>query len=126
MKIIVCGGDGFCGWPTSLHLASLGHEVLIVDNLSRRNIDHQLSSGSLTSISSISERVDAANEYFPGLLRFENIDIALEFERIAAVRTAVGAREDARKVVRRRRGRGHPAAVNVGRGRVCGGARGAV
>lgn len=85
MKIIVCGGDGFCGWPTSLHLASLGHEVLIVDNLSRRNIDHQLSSGSLTSISSISERVDAANEYFPGLLRFENIDIALEFERIKAL-----------------------------------------
>ena len=47
MKIIVFGGDGFCGWPTSLHLASRGHEVLIVDNLIRRKIDDDLSSSSL-------------------------------------------------------------------------------
>ena len=35
MKVIVFGGDGFCGWPTSLHLSNLGFEVLIIDNLSR-------------------------------------------------------------------------------------------
>lgn len=32
MRIIVFGGDGFCGWPTALHLSNLGHEILIVDN----------------------------------------------------------------------------------------------
>ena len=36
MKIIVLGGDGFCGWPTSLKLSKNGHDVLIIDNLSRR------------------------------------------------------------------------------------------
>ena len=42
MKIIVLGGDGFCGWPTSLKLSKNGHEVLIIDNLSRRKIDNEL------------------------------------------------------------------------------------
>ena len=26
-KIVVLGGDGFCGWPTSLHLSRRGHDV---------------------------------------------------------------------------------------------------
>ena len=42
MRVIVLGGDGFCGWPTALHLSARGHEVAIVDNLSRRNIDNEL------------------------------------------------------------------------------------
>jgi nucleoside-diphosphate-sugar epimerase len=37
-KIFVLGGDGFCGWPTALHLSDNGHEVVIIDNLSRRKI----------------------------------------------------------------------------------------
>ena len=36
MKVLVLGGDGFCGWPTSLHLSDKGHDVIVVDNLSRR------------------------------------------------------------------------------------------
>lgn len=75
MKIIVFGGDGFCGWPTSLHLASCGHQVIIVDNLSRRNIDNELSSGSLTSIAPISDRITAASELV-GDVSFEYLDIA--------------------------------------------------
>ncbi len=42
MKIAVLGGDGFIGWPTSLHLSALGHDVHILDNLSRRWIDTEL------------------------------------------------------------------------------------
>lgn len=49
-KVIVLGGDGFCGWPTSLYLSDQGHEVIIVDNLSRRNIDNELGCDSLTPI----------------------------------------------------------------------------
>ena len=40
--ILVLGGDGFCGWPTSLHLSAVGYDVAIVDNLSRRKIDIEL------------------------------------------------------------------------------------
>ncbi|MXG80564.1 NAD-dependent dehydratase, partial [Escherichia coli] len=53
MKIAILGGDGFCGWPTSLHLSNLGHDVVIVDNLSRRKIDEELGANSLTPIRSI-------------------------------------------------------------------------
>ena len=77
MKVIVFGGDGFCGWPTSLRLARSGHEVTIVDNLSRRKIDADLSSGSLTDIATISDRMAAAAEHFDALT-FSRIDIALD------------------------------------------------
>jgi UDP-sulfoquinovose synthase len=52
VKILVLGGDGFCGWPTSLHLSNIGHDVTIVDNLSRRAIDIELEVQSLTPIAS--------------------------------------------------------------------------
>jgi UDP-sulfoquinovose synthase len=51
-KVIVLGGDGFCGWPTSLYLSDQGHDITIVDNLSRRNIDIELGCDSLTPIQS--------------------------------------------------------------------------
>jgi UDP-sulfoquinovose synthase len=56
LKIIVAGGDGFCGWPTALYLSKKGHEVTIVDNLIRRSWDDELGSNSLTPIASIEER----------------------------------------------------------------------
>lgn len=57
MKIIVAGGDGFCGWPTALYLSEQGHEVAIADNLRRRKIDEELGTNSLTPILPIEERV---------------------------------------------------------------------
>ena len=57
--IVVFGGDGFCGWPTSLHLSQAGFDVIIVDNLSRRKIDLELECESLTPIQPISRRIDA-------------------------------------------------------------------
>ena len=51
-KVLVLGGDGFCGWPTSLHLSDAGHDVIIVDNLSRRKIDLDLGCDSLTPLAS--------------------------------------------------------------------------
>lgn len=74
MKIIVLGGDGFCGWPTSLKLAKEGHEVHILDNLSRRRIDDELKSNSLTNIHPIGVRLDTAR-YKGYNIRFWNIDI---------------------------------------------------
>ena len=56
MKIAVMGGDGFVGWPTSLHLSDAGHDIHILDNLSRRWIDTELGVQSLTPMDSIQER----------------------------------------------------------------------
>ncbi|HLL98701.1 MAG TPA: NAD-dependent epimerase/dehydratase family protein [Rubrobacteraceae bacterium] len=62
MKVFVLGGDGYCGWPTSLHLSEAGHEVVIVDNFVRRTIDHELGAESLTPIADPKERVKAWRE----------------------------------------------------------------
>uniref|UniRef100_A0A0D9WG15 NAD-dependent epimerase/dehydratase domain-containing protein n=1 Tax=Leersia perrieri TaxID=77586 RepID=A0A0D9WG15_9ORYZ len=56
-KVMVIGGDGYCGWATALHLSNKGYEVAIVDNLVRRLFDHQLGLDSLTPISSIQNRI---------------------------------------------------------------------
>ena len=80
MKTLVLGGDGFCGWPSALHLAAQGHEVTIVDNLSRRSIAEKLSAPSLTPIRPIKERVAAAQAV--GKINFEYCDIAKDYETL--------------------------------------------
>ncbi|WP_188882366.1 NAD-dependent epimerase/dehydratase family protein [Alicyclobacillus cellulosilyticus] len=62
MRILVAGGDGFCGWPTALHLSKRGHEVIIVDSLIRRKWDEELGTQSLTPIATLEERVAAWKE----------------------------------------------------------------
>lgn len=59
MRILILGGDGFCGWPTALYLSHKGHEVAILDNLSRRAWDDELRIRSLTPIAMPQERLDA-------------------------------------------------------------------
>lgn len=75
MRVVVFGGDGFCGWPTVLHLIASGKDVMLVDNLSRRAIDNELSSNSLTAIASVNTRLDAARENW-GEVSFSNLDVA--------------------------------------------------
>ncbi|MPZ21996.1 MAG: NAD-dependent epimerase/dehydratase family protein [Dehalococcoidia bacterium] len=62
MRVLVLGGDGYCGWPTALHLSAAGHELAIADNLVRRRIDEELGTSSLTPIRSADQRIDAWNE----------------------------------------------------------------
>ena len=62
MRIIVAGGDGFCGWPTALYLSKQGHEVTIIDNMVRRKWDDELRSNSLTPILPLEERVQKWEE----------------------------------------------------------------
>ena len=79
MKIAILGGDGCCGWPASLFLSDQGHEVAIVDNLSRRAIDAELGAESLTPIASIEERLAAWKEVSGKDISFANIDIAQDY-----------------------------------------------
>lgn len=80
MKIAVLGGDGFVGWPTSLHLSDLGHEVHIIDNLSRRWIDTELGVQSLTPMDSIQERTRIWKQETGNKIHFHLIDIASDYE----------------------------------------------
>jgi UDP-sulfoquinovose synthase len=47
MRVLVLGADGYLGWPTAMHFAARGHEVLGVDNYLRRNIARDTSSEAL-------------------------------------------------------------------------------
>jgi UDP-sulfoquinovose synthase len=57
MKIMVLGGDGYCGWATALYLSAKGHAVAIVDNFVRRQWDHELGAQTLTPILPLSDRL---------------------------------------------------------------------
>ncbi|MDO5614187.1 MAG: NAD-dependent epimerase/dehydratase family protein [Paracoccus sp. (in: a-proteobacteria)] len=85
MKVLVLGGDGFCGWPSALHLSANGHEVVIVDNLSRRKIDVELEAGSLTPIRPLGQRLDAWREVSGKTIRFVNLDVAQDYDRLLAL-----------------------------------------
>lgn len=80
--IIVFGGDGFCGWPTSLGLSEAGYDIIIVDNLVRRKTDIELGCESLTPIRPIETRINAWKEISGKDIRYEYIDVAKHYHRI--------------------------------------------
>jgi UDP-sulfoquinovose synthase len=82
VRIIVLGGDGFCGWPTSLHLSQAGHDVIIVDDLVRRNIDNELEVSSLTPIQSPTRRLAAWKEVSGHEIRFHRLSVGQHYHRL--------------------------------------------
>jgi UDP-sulfoquinovose synthase len=63
MRILILGGDGYLGWPTSMRFARLGHEVHAVDNYLRRRAHAEAGTDSLTPIAaSLPERARAFRE----------------------------------------------------------------
>jgi len=81
-KVVVLGGDGFCGWPTSLHLSEQDHDVIIVDNLSRRKIDIELGCDSLTPIASIEDRCQVWRQVSGKRLRFRYLDLQHDYAEL--------------------------------------------
>jgi UDP-sulfoquinovose synthase len=57
MKVLVIGGDGYCGWATALYLSNRGYEVGILDSLVRRHWDNELGMETLTPIAPIHQRL---------------------------------------------------------------------
>jgi UDP-sulfoquinovose synthase len=82
MRVLVLGGDGFCGWPTSLYLSDRGHDITIADNLSRRKIDIELEVDSLTPIRPIGERLRVWEQVSGKEIGFVNLDLATEYDRL--------------------------------------------
>ncbi len=62
MRILVLGGDGYCGWATALYLSKKGHDVSMVDNYIRRAWDHELGAQTLTPIQPMTNRLNAWTE----------------------------------------------------------------
>ncbi len=57
MRVLVIGGDGYCGWATALYLSNKGFEVGILDSLVRRHWDAELQVETLTPIAPIQTRL---------------------------------------------------------------------
>ncbi|BDA65988.1 UDP-sulfoquinovose synthase [Calothrix sp. PCC 7716] len=70
MKVLVIGGDGYCGWATALYLSNRGYEVAILDSLVRRHWDNELGVETLTPIASIQQRLQRWKD-----LTGKNIDL---------------------------------------------------
>ncbi|MFZ2030900.1 MAG: NAD-dependent epimerase/dehydratase family protein [Vitreimonas sp.] len=85
MKTFVLGGDGFCGWPLALRLSDCGHDVTIVDNGSRRQIDAHLGTGSLTPIAQLQERVAAWRDISGRAINVAEIDLASGFRQFRSL-----------------------------------------
>ncbi|RMH56036.1 MAG: NAD-dependent epimerase/dehydratase family protein [Candidatus Hydrogenedentota bacterium] len=93
MRILVLGGDGYCGWPTALYLSDRGHEIGIFDSFIRRTWDHELGVQTLTDIRPLHQRIAKWKEVsgkeiavFPGdLTRYDHIERVLEEFRPDAV-----------------------------------------
>lgn len=80
--IMVLGGDGFCGWPTSLYLSSLGYDVFIVDNFSRRKIDAELGISSLTPVTTLDVRLKTWKAITGKTIRFKQLTLGGHFAEL--------------------------------------------
>lgn len=58
-RVLILGGDGYCGWATALYLSKMGYDVAIFDSLGRRLWDHEHNIHSLTPIFTLHERANA-------------------------------------------------------------------
>lgn len=58
MRVLILGGDGYLGWPTSMHFAARGHNVLAVDNYLRRNIARETNSEPLFETPNLKDRAE--------------------------------------------------------------------
>lgn len=83
--IIVLGGDGFCGWPTSLGLSKVGYDITVIDNLSRRKIDIDLECDSLTPIKPISKRLEVWKSNTGSTINFFNLDVARQYNKLLTI-----------------------------------------
>ena len=59
MRILILGGDGYLGWPTAMFFSKQGHEVGVVDSLSKRHWELEMGVKPLSPISTLQNRIGA-------------------------------------------------------------------
>jgi UDP-sulfoquinovose synthase len=62
MKILVLGADGYLGWPTCMHFAAKGDEVLGIDNFAKRAWELEQGIEPLEHVPPLNKRVRAWNK----------------------------------------------------------------
>ncbi|MEO7040617.1 MAG: NAD-dependent epimerase/dehydratase family protein [Candidatus Elarobacter sp.] len=88
MNVLVIGGDGYCGWATSLYLSSRGHSVTIADNNVRREWDREHGLDSLVPIASTRQRIDEWSRLTGRTIDFAPIDVT-DFDALCTTLSAV-------------------------------------
>ena len=83
-RVLVVGGDGYCGWATALHLSKRGYEVAILDNLIRRHWDMIHMIRTLTPIRRIEMRVATWKRLTGKTIPLYIADVR-EYQQLAAV-----------------------------------------
>ena len=76
MRVLILGGDGYLGWPTAMHFSQLGHDVLVVDNLAKRQWEAEVDSAPLQPLPTLRHRVRVWREATGKEIRVAIGDIA--------------------------------------------------
>ncbi len=62
MRVLILGGDGYLGWPTAMHFSNKGHEVMVVDNLLKRQLEQEVNGIPLWEIPTLQRRAKLWHE----------------------------------------------------------------
>jgi UDP-sulfoquinovose synthase len=62
MRTLVLGGDGYLGWPTAMFFSRRGHEVMVVDNLSKRQWEAEVDGAPLEPVPTLRHRARCWND----------------------------------------------------------------
>jgi UDP-sulfoquinovose synthase len=62
LRILILGGDGYLGWPTAMAFSQQGHEVMVVDNLAKRQWEAEVDASPLEPLPTLRHRVKIWNE----------------------------------------------------------------
>ena len=57
MRILILGGDGYLGWPTAMHFSNKEHEVMVVDNGAKRQLEQEVGGTPLWEVPTLQKRV---------------------------------------------------------------------
>lgn len=57
MNVLILGGDGYLGWPTSMFFANKGYKVLTIDNFYKRKIELEYGITPINEVFSLQSRI---------------------------------------------------------------------
>ena len=75
MNVLILGGDGFLGWPTSLYLSNLGYNITIVDNFYKNEICNKLNINPLYKVPKLEDRINHWKNLSGKQIKFYNLDL---------------------------------------------------
>lgn len=76
MRVLILGGDGYLGWPTAMHFAASGHQVLVADNYLRRKIAAETESQALIEGENLASRCAVFKDIHEKEIAYQECDLA--------------------------------------------------